>query len=189
MALALAGASHHLTLPPAWPSKLAATGIVAAGAWGGWGYLRSLNLKPIRRGLACAGLPDQVPLYTPRPGQPCLSLSLAWGLLLGPIACRYHPEPRRRRCRALPVPVGPQPGRVELSQSKHYADIAITVLSSRCMQQLQLDQSHKLKRTVSPGLVTPRLPPYHRLRPIASWAQDDRSRSSMPSMGSTWPRW
>jgi hypothetical protein len=151
---AAALACDHLTrtLPPAWPSKLAATGIVAAGAWGGWGYLRSLNLKPIAR--TC--LRRTARPSPPRPGQPCLSLSLAWGLLLGPCL----PVPPGAAAPQVPGTAsasGTAAGRVELSQSKH----TLTSQSrfSRPVQQLQLDQSHKLKRTVSPGLVTPRLPP------------------------------
>ena len=113
-------------------------------------------MKPIGADLLCrtARPVPQGPGNLPQPHWPQLGL----GLVAGPIACRCHPEPRRRRCRALPVPVGPQPG---IAWSCRNRSTSLTSQSrfSRPVQQLQLDQSHKLKRTVSPGLVTPRLPP------------------------------
>ncbi len=122
--------------------------------------MRSLNLKPIGADLLA---PDcQCPTKSPKARATLSQPQLGLGLVAGAYCL---PVPPGAAAPHWQVPgtasaSGTQPG---IAWSCRNRSTSLTSQSrfSRPVQQLQLDQSHKLnlKRTVAPGLVTPRLPP------------------------------
>ena len=78
------------------------------------------------------GLPDEVPQGPGSPASASLPVagpSLAWGLLLA--YCLPVPPAAPHMLGTASASGTAAWNRVELSQSRHYAEIAITVLSSR----------------------------------------------------------